>query len=173
MPFFPTIPAFSSTGLISPPTLPNGGGAFPIPYSSSARLRSIGAVASVTALLVVVSRELQRVCGTGGRVEEKEDWCERVGFLACRGRLLSEEEVREGLGSVLMALLLFQSGRSSGCYFHHPSTTVLQEGKIREGGKGTYLQLIQSIESVIAVRDPRINLHMWGRIVRITHRPQD
>jgi len=66
--FFPTIPAFSTTGLTSPPNLPNAGIAFP--YSSSAKLRSMGAVAW-TGLVGVVS-EFQRVLGTGGRVEEKE-----------------------------------------------------------------------------------------------------
>ena len=72
----------------------------------------MGAVASEEVLLGVVSR-FQRVCGTGGR--ENEDWWERVGFLACRGRL-SEEEVREGEGRGLMLLFVFQSGRSRGCF---------------------------------------------------------
>lgn len=68
-------------------------------------------------LLVEVSREDQRVCGTGGLVDEKEDWWERAAFLAWRGRLLSDEEVRDGEGRGLMLLLVFQSGRSSGCWF--------------------------------------------------------
>ena len=79
----------------------------------------MGALASVAALLAEVSKEFHRVCGTGGRVDGKEVWWERVGFLAWRGRLLSEEdEVREGEGRGLMLLLLFQSGRSRGCCFH-------------------------------------------------------
>jgi hypothetical protein len=41
-----------------------------------------------------------------------------------------------------------------------------------ESGTETYLQLIQSIESIIAIRDSRIHLHLRSRIVRITHRPR-
>jgi hypothetical protein len=147
---------------MSPPTLPNAGCALPIPYSSSAKLRSIGALASATPLALDVSRELHLVCGTGGRVEENEFCWESVGLLTWRGRLCSEDE-RDG--EVRGLTLLFQSGRSSGCLFcQYPF-------KLRKGGR-TYLQLIQSIESIIATRDPWINLHLRSCIVRITHRPR-
>jgi hypothetical protein len=65
--------------------------------------------------MVDVSSELHLVCGTGGRVEENEFCWESVGLLTWRGRLCSGDE-RDGEGREL-TLLLFQSGRSSGCLF--------------------------------------------------------
>lgn len=44
-------------------------------------------------------------------VEPVEDWCVRVGFLACRG---CSGEVRDGEGRGRG--VLGQSGRSSGCF---------------------------------------------------------